>query len=137
MVRTSLLYLLAGLSLGGLLLANQGSGGALRLPPLGLVHGHLLFVGWLLQFAIGIAYWLLPRRRTPERPTAYSPEVGFTGYALLNAGLLLRVVAEPFALPGVLLVISALLQVLGGAIFVAQLWGRARPAPVAKAGGER
>ena len=134
MVRTSLIQLFAGLSLGGLLLANAGLGSPLAVPPLGAVHAHLVFVGWLLQFAIGIAYWLLPRRRTPASPLAYSERVAFTGYVLLNVGLIVRVIVEPAialgnASLGGFLLLSALFQTGAGAIFVAQLWGRARLRP--------
>jgi hypothetical protein len=131
MVRTSLVHLLAGLGLGGVLLANVGLGVPLRLPPLGTAHAHLLFVGWLLQFALGIAYWLLPRRRSADNPLAYSEPLAFLAYALLNIGLIGRVIGEPLVAAGVmvvgwLLVLSAALQTVAGAIFVAQLWRRAR-----------
>lgn len=134
MVRTSLVHLLAGLGLGGVLLANLGLGAPLRLPPLGAAHAHLLFVGWLLQFALGIAYWLLPRRRSADNPLAYSESLAFLAYALLNVGLIGRVIGEPMLASGIetvgwLLALSAALQTVAGAIFVAQLWRRARGRP--------
>ncbi len=129
MVRTSLVYLFAGILLGGFLLTNEGLASPLAVPPLGLVHAHLLFVGWLLQFALGIAYWLLPRRRTPANPEAYSFRLALTGYFLLNAGLLLRVLFEPLVFSGLrhlgwLLILSGSLQVASALVFVGQLWRR-------------
>jgi hypothetical protein len=134
MVRTSLVYLVVGVGLGGVLLANLGLATSLLLPPLGTVHAHVLFVGWLLQFALGIAYWLLPRRRSALQPLAYSERIAFAGYALLNVGLVLRVLVEPLvALAETplrpLLLLSAVLQVAAGMIFAAQLWNRARGRP--------
>lgn len=61
---------------------------------LALVVGGL-FVGWFLQFAIGIAYWLLPRKRTAERPLGYHERGANLAFALLNSGLFTRVIAEP------------------------------------------
>lgn len=67
MVRLALLWLLAGFTIGGAMLVDRALPGAWRawLAP---SHGHMLFVGWFLQFALGIAYWLLPRKRSPEKP---------------------------------------------------------------------
>ncbi len=31
-------------------------------------HAHVRFVGWFVQFVVGVACWLLPRRRPPARP---------------------------------------------------------------------
>lgn len=134
MVRTSLLYLLAGIGLGAFLLIGEGLRRPAPLPGLGLIHAHLLFVGWLLQFGLGVAYWLLPRRRRPENPLSYSERVAFAGYGLLNAGLLLRAFFEPFAgaeVPaiGSMLVVSGVFQAAAGLVFVSQLWRRVAGRP--------
>lgn len=89
---------------------------------------HLLVVGWLTQLIFGVAYWMFPRY-SAERPRG-SERLGWTTFALLNIGLLLRVIAEPWhALTGqgaALLVGSALLQLLAGWTFVANTWPRIR-----------
>lgn len=94
-------------------------------------HGHMLFVGWFLQFALGIAYWLLPRKRTSDRPVGYDLRLAQAAVAALNIGLLCRVVGEPLERDGhasnatmALLAISALLQIFAAVIFVLQLWPR-------------
>ena len=53
-----------GFVIGGLMLVDRAIPGDWRawMSP---SHGHMLFVGWFLQFALGIAYWLLPRKRQP------------------------------------------------------------------------
>lgn len=55
MVRSALLWLVAGIVVGGLMLVDRAIPGDWRawLAP---SHGHMLFVGWFLQFALGIAY---------------------------------------------------------------------------------
>lgn len=124
-ILTGLVYL-AGAMLLGVALASgvswvQGGGG---LYP---VYIHLLVVGWITQLIFGVAYWMFPaRRRDPgrgERVTLWSC------YALLNLGLLARAIAEPRTAGAqnvwsVLLVASAVAQVIAVALFVAHIWPR-------------
>ena len=130
MVKLSLCWLLAGFAIGGLMLVDRAIPGNWRtwLAP---SHGHMLFVGWFIQFVLGIAYWLLPRKRTPARPLGYNERLSLWGVAALNVGLLLRVANEPFerighannlTLTG--LGLSATLQILAVLVFVRQLWPR-------------
>ena len=89
---------------------------------------HLLVVGWLTQLIFGVAYWMFPRY-SAERPRG-SERLSWITFALLNLGLLLRAIAEPWhALAGRgagLLVGSAVLQVLAGWTFVWNTWPRIR-----------
>jgi hypothetical protein len=58
--------------------------------------------------------------------------LGWVTYGTLNAGLILRVIAEPLQasqpneLSGILLVISATLQWLAGVVFIANTWQRVK-----------
>jgi hypothetical protein len=60
--------------------------------------------------------------------------LGWASYALLNVGLVLRAIGEPAkALAdepapvwGIILVVSAVLQWLGGMAFVANIWARVK-----------
>lgn len=99
-------------------------------------HGHMLFVGWFLQFALGIAYWLLPRKRTPDRPQGYNLRLAQCAVAALNIGLLCRVIAEPLERSGhagngtlALLALSAVLQIGAAVIVVLQIWPRVAARP--------
>lgn len=93
MVRLSLCWLLVGFIIGGAMLVDCAVPGEWRawMAP---SHGHMLFVGWFLQFALGIAYWLLPRKRSPTRLLGYHERLAFLTVGALNLGLLLRVVAR-------------------------------------------
>ncbi|NOZ73444.1 MAG: hypothetical protein GXP38_16340 [Chloroflexi bacterium] len=59
-VRASLIYLALGVTLGGLLLAEKGipfyPALWIALP----VHMEFLLIGWMVQLAMGMAYWILP-----------------------------------------------------------------------------
>ncbi len=130
MVKSSLVWMLAGFVIGGLMLVDRVVPGDWRawLQP---THGHMLFVGWFVQFAIGIAYWLLPRKRRPELPVGYRETPAFAGWAMLNVGLALRVAGEPMERVGdagafsmTILAFSAILQVGAIIVFILQLWPR-------------
>jgi hypothetical protein len=129
-IRSSFVYLLAALAAG----IVQAAPGAVRAAPVvavwGPVYVHLLTVGWITQMIFGVAYWMFPRhsRAAPRG----SPALGIAAYALLNAGLLLRVVGEPAATlrpggpAGWLLAAAAALQWLGGAAFAINTWPRVK-----------
>jgi hypothetical protein len=138
MLRASFVWLLAGAIVGAAMMIDNVLPGSWRVW-MGPTHGHMLFVGWFVQFAIGVAYWLLPRRRAPARPFGYDERLALTAVAMLNTGLLLRVAAEPAQRSGhdgdwttVVLGCSGLLQVLAFAVFVVQLWSRVAPRPARK-----
>jgi hypothetical protein len=123
MIRTALLHLLLGFTLGALLLANKGipiSPFLWRLLP---IHLELLLIGWTVQLALGVAFWILPRFQN-ARPRA---TFAWGAYLLLNTGIVL-VVANPFlvALPG--LVLWGRIAEIGAAVaFALHAWPRVKP----------
>jgi hypothetical protein len=112
------------------LLLVRPPGSLPRLPDTALHLGalHLLTVGWLLQVIAGVAFWMFPRH--PTAPPRGDARPGWTALALLNAGLLLRLVAEPwhYAIGGALwpLRLSALLQLVAVSLIAGMLWPRIR-----------
>jgi hypothetical protein len=93
MLRLALGWLLLGFVIGAAMLVDRELPGQWRrwLSP---GHGHMLFVGWFLQFAVGVAYWLLPRKRSPEQPIGYAERPAYLAVIALNTGLILRVGGE-------------------------------------------
>lgn len=129
-VKVSFTWMIAGFIVGGLLMVDHFVPGDWRrwLQP---THGHMLFVGWFVQFVIGIAFWLLPRKRLPELPLGYGEHKAFFALGCLNTGLLFRVLAEPIWRTGsggrlvdTMFALSATLQVLAIIVFVSQMWPR-------------
>lgn len=94
---------------------------------------HLIVVGWLTQLIIGVALWMFPiwSKAQPRGPEY----INWLCYALLNTGLLLRLLAEPLnsyrphVIFSWLLVVSAVMQVIAFWLFVAMVWTRVRPKP--------
>lgn len=129
-LKTALLYFLSGFVLGGVLLIGLGWKGTPLFSVLQPVYWHLLLVGWLVQCIFGVAYWMFPpfSKVQPQR----NPRLGWWSYGMLNFGLLLRVIVEPWhALApqrglGWLLIPAAVCQVLAVWLFVYNTWGRIR-----------
>jgi cbb3-type cytochrome oxidase subunit 1 len=129
-IKSALLYLMAALLLGALLALRS----LLNLPPFLLLlnpaYFHLFMVGWVTQMIFGVIYWMFPII-TRARPRGSEP-LGWATYVLLNSGLLLRVVAEPWAglqpgsAAGWLLVLSAVLQWLAAVCFIVNAWPRVK-----------
>ncbi len=124
-IRTALIWLALGTTLGGIILWNKASPipGAWQLLT---AHISLVTWGWLLQLSLGVAYWILPRVPAPglgpERPRPY---LAAAAYGLLNAALAVSVIASllPVPWPGVLV---AALQLLALATFALHAWPRVR-----------
>jgi hypothetical protein len=129
-IKTSLVYFVAALGLGVL----QTAQAPLRLAPglavAGPVYVHLLVVGWITQMIFGVAYWMFPKY-TMAAPRG-SDRLAIVSYLGLNAGLLLRVVAEPATTLypdagfGPALALAAVMQWLGGMAFVVNTWARVK-----------
>ena len=125
-IKTALGYLALALFLGVGLAAGLPD----RVAALGPTWLHLLVVGWLTQLIFGVAYWLFPRH-SRERPYGRTGPA-WVAFILLNAGLVLRVIAEPAVVWGAgtgwraALVASAAAQGLGALAFVVYLWPRVR-----------
>ncbi len=140
-IRTALLYLVAAFLVGELVLINQALAIDGRIGLLMPVFYHLLMVGWVTQLICGVALWMFPPL-SRERPRG-DERLGWATYVLLNVGLLLRAICEPWhtLAPSLwsswLLALSALLQVLGIWSFVAAIWPcvKGRPAKKVEARG--
>lgn len=123
-IKTSLAYLAASLALAVWLAAGSAYAG------LSQVFFHFFLVGWVTQMIIGVAYWFFPKY-SADQPRR-SESLGWVVFWLLNAGLLLRGLAEPLftqqqeALWSLALVASAILQWLAGLLFVLNTWGRVK-----------
>jgi hypothetical protein len=129
-LKSALAYFIAALLVGLLLSARA----VLPLPPglgtLGPVYWHLLMVGWVSQLIFGVVFWMFPKV-SADRPRG-SERLGWATFWLLNSGLVLRAVSEPWMalsagpLPGALLAVSAGLQLLAGWGFVLNTWPRVK-----------
>jgi cyanate permease len=100
----------------------------------GVSQVHLLVVGWITQLAIGVAYWMFPRFLKEDNPRPRgSDTLAWAVYICLNAGLVLRLAAEPFHLLtgqswlAALVALSGVLQAAAAVGFGLLIWARIRP----------
>lgn len=122
-IRASLLYFVAGFTLGAILLWNKG----LPLHPLTwrLLPAHIefLFMGWTVQLALGVAFWILPRFQTQRGNT----RPAWLAFWLLNVGIWLVCLAPVSGAPAVALPLGRLAEAGAAAAFAVHAWPRIKP----------
>jgi len=121
-VRASLVYLLLGLLFGALLLAQKGIPFYTSVWYLFPLHMEFLLVGWLIQLAMGVAFWVIPRfsSGSPRGPVG----LVWVSFTLLNAGILIDILQ--FWFPDVVL-IGRIAEVAAGVLFIIGSWRRIKP----------
>ena len=128
-VKTSFVFLLAGLVLGGYVTVSQAVS---AYPPRLFVtaHVHLLLVGFMLMIVMGVATWMFPRPARDDR--RYRPELAETVYWVMTISTAVRAAAELSApllvIPWLrfLIALGGLGQVAGADLFVLNMWWRVR-----------
>jgi hypothetical protein len=127
-VKSSFICFLIGFTLGGLVLASKGGVVTPMVWAWLPAHHILLINGWMVQLAMGVAYWIFPRLLLAERG---SPRMAWASFGGLQIGLILTLLsllqvwwppaAQLFA-PGVALQAVAIL------LFAVHAWPRIRAA---------
>lgn len=120
-IRASLIYLLLGLTAGALMLTNKGIPFAPLVWVLLPLHIETMFVGWMSQLALGVAFWILPRlvgnaSRGDERWS-------WAALVLINLGLIV-VIAAPFGQWPWSSTLARSLEAVGFIAFVLGNWRR-------------
>jgi hypothetical protein len=136
-LKTGIVYLALTFLLGAALLSLEAVG---RPVPfiVGIEHGHMAFVGWLVNTVIGVALWLLPANRAafPETQGRYPETPARLAFFSLNVGLIARLIGEPLqldhatAVGTVVLITAAALQLAGIVIVAWIVWRRVFAPPL-------
>jgi uncharacterized integral membrane protein len=128
-IKTSFVFLLLGLVLGGYVTVEVNLAGRAVPWPLITAHVHLLLVGFMLTLVFGVATWMFPR---PARDDArYRPWLAWVVYWLLTASTVVRVLGELGAAAAgtrgsSLAALGGLGQLAAALVFVANMWTRVR-----------
>lgn len=129
-IRVAMAWLVAGLLTGTLYWANVQWSLWSPLAAVSPTYLHMLVVGWLTQLIFGVMYWMFPI--ISKDNLRGDPRLAWAVFVLLNVGLLIRVVCEPWRamqandLTGVGLLLSAILQTVAGYLLVIVCWPRVR-----------
>lgn len=97
-------------------------------PALVPLFWHMLMVGWITQIIMGVSLWMFPGRPREEGFKAHKK--GWLMFFALNSGLVLRIIGEPMLtysealLWQIVVVLSAILQLMAGLIYFAEMWPR-------------
>jgi heme/copper-type cytochrome/quinol oxidase subunit 1 len=129
-VKTSFVFLLLGLALGGWATFQVHILGRGVPWPLITAHVHVVLVGFFLMLVFGVATWLFPR---PARDDLrYRPGLAMAVYWVLTVSTGLRALGElGLAAAGqrggsLLAAVGAMGQLAGAALFVVNAWTRIR-----------
>lgn len=124
LVRSALCWLAVGAAMGALLLSAKAvpmPAGVFRLFPL---HAEALLIGWMVQLAMGVAWWILPKYpKLPERGPA-API--WMAWVLLNAGVLLAGIGRSLGAPDTLIVAGRSAELTAALAFAAAAWPRVK-----------
>jgi heme/copper-type cytochrome/quinol oxidase subunit 1 len=129
-VKTSFIFLILGLLLGVHMIFQEHLLGRQPAPLLITAHTHVLLVGFMVMFIMGVAIWLFPRLGAHE--SSYRPELASLSYWLLTFGTILRFFSEVIAVYlawswlNVIIVTGACMQALGALVYVYSMWTRVK-----------
>ncbi|MDX1671108.1 MAG: hypothetical protein R3211_02110 [Balneolaceae bacterium] len=122
MIRGSLIYLLAAMLVGALLLVHK----AVYLHPsvwqLLPLHIEMALFGWIIQLTMGTAYWIFPRFL--EGLPRGNPTYIWAAAGLFNLGIVLNGVSYLGLLPEDTFLFGRIFQVVAVMLFVGQHWKR-------------
>ena len=124
-VRMALLYLGTGFLIGALMLTQKGlpfDPAMLRMLPM---HIEFVLIGWTLQLAMGVAFWILPR--LSREPRYGNQTFGWLAFALLNVGVLCVGPGQWLGASPAVFLGGRLLELSACLFFVLHAWPRVKP----------
>ncbi|MCB0275293.1 MAG: hypothetical protein KDI06_10795 [Calditrichaeota bacterium] len=123
-VRTALLYLLLGTTLGLLLLISKAIPQWAAVWRLYEVHVEFLVIGWTLQLVMGVAFWIMPKYSA--EPIRGRESLGWAALGFINTGILLKCgAALAFPWP-ILNALAVALKLVAIVFFVRMMWPRVK-----------
>jgi len=129
-VRASLVYFVAGFTLGAVMLTLKAvtwpqAAGWLMTP-----HIEFLLIGWTVQLTMGVAFWILPRFDGGR--SRGSAGAAWLAFALLNVGVILAASEPLFHGAGFTRLSGRAAEASAVAAFCLHAWPRIRAASAQK-----
>lgn len=130
-IKTGIVFLFAGLTVGAWALVRRELFGVFPHPHLVSAHTHAVQVGFVMFLILGVAIWLFPRAAKGD--TRYSPERIEGSYWILAISTAARFLGElarasvDATLLAWIVVLGGLGQIAGLALYFWTMWTRIRP----------
>ena len=122
-IRAALIYLLIGVTFGGLILLHKGRPVHPLLWRLLPLHIELLLFGWIVQLVMGVAFWIFPRFLRQRG----NVKLAWVAFGLLNLGVWLAGAAPFFDGAATVIAVGRLVEAGAVVAFVLHLWPRIKP----------
>jgi cbb3-type cytochrome oxidase subunit 1 len=124
-IRAALSYLVIGFTLGALILVQKG----IPLHPafwqLLPAHIECLFLGWTPQLAMGMAFWILPRRL--QGAGRGNEAAAWLAFGLINVGVIMVSVGWTWSAPSFIPLVGRVAEGGAAVAFAVHAWGRLKP----------
>lgn len=134
-IKSGMIYFIMGLLLALVAELPTVKTGALLLP----VYWHMIVIGWITQVIMGVSLWMFPRQKKDRLKT--ESLLAQLAFWLLNTGLILRFLSEPFipffrdaVIIMVSVILASVLQVAAFLFFVLEIWPRVQPKKIRTVG---
>jgi hypothetical protein len=124
-IRAALIYLAVGFTLGALLLFHKGVPLHPRLWQLLAPHIEFVLLGWTLQLAMGVAFWILPRYL--QGPVRGHEGLAWLAFVLLNLGVLTVGLGWMLDAPPFMPFLGRVAEAGAAIAFVVHAWPRVKP----------
>jgi hypothetical protein len=124
MIRTALAYLATGFLVGALLLIQRAVPLWNWLPRLVPLHIEYLLLGCIVQLALGVAFWILPRFRSGAERGWQAP--AWVAFALLNLGVQAVAIGGAAGAPSTLGLLGRCVEGLAAGAFALHAWPRVK-----------
>ena len=123
-IRAALMYFGIGFTFGGLMLFNKGKPIDPSLWRLLPIHVEFVLIGWTMQLAMGVAFWILPRLRREERYG--NTALAWVAIGLLNGGVLAIAAGEWFDNLTQLTLVGRSMEFTAVLVFAFYIWPRVK-----------
>lgn len=130
-IKTSILFLLAGLASGMYMLIMKNHFDKWPEPEMVSAHTHVILFGTVMMMIMGVALWFFPRPEKGDK--LYNPVLILVTYYIMTISTSARFISQvisSFTVPSPLLLhivtIASALQITGIVLFFFSIWGRIR-----------
>jgi heme/copper-type cytochrome/quinol oxidase subunit 1 len=122
MIRCSFVYLFLGIGMGALMLVHKAYPLHPALWQLLPMHNEITIFGWIIQFTLGTAYWMLPRfLQSPQRGKKFP---AILMILLLNLGIIFVVINSLVQTTLSLSLTGRLFELAAVILFISLHWKR-------------